>query len=94
MIGKPTPAVTEVYGVESALEALANRLGSLHEQISYLQEHAALVSLPPSPCYAEDETPPVNQPVKSPVRAKIEGIITSVEIATSRVMRVRCNLDL
>lgn len=93
MIGKPEPVVTEVWGIESALAALQQRMGVLHEQISYLQEHTAFVSLPTNCFEHGDECKDANQPVKSPVRATIDEITTSVEIATSRVMHVRCNLD-
>lgn len=93
MIGKPEPVATEVWGIESALAALHQRMGALHEQITYLQEHTAFISLPTNCFESGDEGKPVTQPIKSPLRATIDEIVTSVEIATSRVMHVRCNLD-
>lgn len=95
MIGKPYQPVqptVSISGIEASLELLAMRLGELHEQINYLQEHTAFVSIQPMGGGA-DCAAGVNHPVKSFVRAKIDELAESVEIATSRVMNIRCNLD-
>lgn len=93
MIGKPTQVDSMSSGIEASLEALANRIGELHEQLTYLQEHAAFVSMP-TEVNESVKSPVTNlQPAKSLVRAKIDELAEGVEIATTRVLHVRCHLD-
>jgi len=93
MIGKPVSAPTaDAQNIDASLARLGNRLGELHEQLSYLEEALKPISVEVHDTSVDGVN--TNPQAKSEVRETIDEFIGSVIIATDRTMRIRCNLDL